>query len=79
MPLTPEQIKENVIIMEDVEVQYPKGPPVLRDVTIDVRPGEILGLVGSSGAGKSTAMRVMTGQLKPTKGEAYTSQFNVAK
>ncbi len=78
MALTSEQIKENIIIMKDVEVQYPRGPPVLRDVTIDIKPGEILGLVGSSGAGKSTAMRVMTGQLKPTKGEAYTSQFNVA-
>ncbi|MFW9824927.1 MAG: ABC transporter ATP-binding protein [Candidatus Thorarchaeota archaeon] len=78
MALTEKEIQENTIIMRDVEVKYPTGPPVLMDFSIDLKPGEILGLVGSSGAGKSTAMRVMTGQLKPYKGEAYTSQFNVA-
>jgi ABC-2 type transport system ATP-binding protein len=79
MSITDKEIKENAIILKDVWVKYITGPPVLRDVTIDVKPGEILGLVGSSGAGKSTAMRVMTGQLKPSKGVAYTSQFNVSK
>ncbi|MHA1972082.1 MAG: ABC transporter ATP-binding protein [Candidatus Hodarchaeales archaeon] len=78
MVLTQKEIQDNTIILKDVEVRYGKGPPVLKDVSIDLKPGEILGLVGSSGAGKTTAMRVMTGQLKPTKGEAYTSHFNVA-
>jgi ABC-2 type transport system ATP-binding protein len=78
MTLTEREIQENAIVLKDVEVKYSKGPAVLRDVSIAVKPGEILGLVGSSGAGKSTAMRVMTGQLKPSKGIAYTSQFNVA-
>ena len=78
MVITQQEIEDNAIILKDVEVQYSSGPVILRDVTIDVKSGEILGLVGSSGAGKSTAMRVMTGQLKPTRGYAYTSQFNAA-
>lgn len=40
----------------------------LRDISVDVNPGEVLGLVGSNGAGKSTLLKVMAGVMKPTKG-----------
>ncbi len=40
----------------------------LNDVTVSVPPG-ITGLLGPNGAGKSTFMKLMTGQLKPSKGE----------
>lgn len=46
------------------------GAPVLRDVTIDVRPREILAVVGESGSGKSTLGKLMTGQLRPEAGTA---------
>ena len=42
---------------------------VLHDVTFDVRHGEILGLVGESGTGKSTLARTILGQVKPDRGE----------
>ncbi|MBB3038190.1 ABC transporter ATP-binding protein [Hoyosella altamirensis] len=41
----------------------------LRNVTFDVRPGEILGFVGSNGAGKSTTMRIALGVLTADSGE----------
>ena len=41
---------------------------VLRDVTFDVRHGEILGLVGESGTGKSTLSRAILGMIKPDQG-----------
>lgn len=63
--------------MDKCYVSYKKGLPVLEDISVAIKPGEILGLVGSSGAGKSTAMRVMTGQVKPYKGEAYTAGYDV--
>jgi len=41
----------------------------LNELTFDVRPGELFGFVGSNGAGKTTAMRVILGVLTPDAGE----------
>lgn len=45
----------------------------LRNVNLDVKPGEVVGLVGRNGSGKSTLLRVMSGILAPTEGTAKTS------
>ncbi len=41
----------------------------IRDVQLDVFPGDIFGLLGPNGAGKTTAMKVMTGMLQPDSGD----------
>lgn len=43
--------------------------PVLKDVTFSVAPGEMVGLIGLNGAGKSTTIKHILGLLKPQKGE----------
>jgi len=42
----------------------------LRDVTLSVREGEVVGVIGRNGAGKTTLCRVISGLLKPDEGEA---------
>ncbi len=46
-------------------------------ITFDVQAGEILGFLGANGAGKTTAIRMLTGLLRPTSGEATVAGFDV--
>lgn len=43
--------------------------PVLKDVSFEVQPGELVGLIGLNGAGKSTTIKHIIGLLEPQKGE----------
>jgi len=45
--------------------------PVLKDVSLAVREGEVIALLGPSGCGKSTLLRALIGLLKPTRGEVF--------
>jgi ATP-binding cassette, subfamily B, bacterial MsbA len=56
------------IEFDDVAFQYEENVPVLRGITVDVRPGEILALVGPSGAGKSTLFNLIPRFYDPTSG-----------
>ena len=50
-------------------LRYGNKPPVLRDVDLDIRRGEVLGLVGQSGAGKSTLALAILGLLEGRKAQ----------
>lgn len=58
---------EPVIRCEDVS-KYFEGRAVLEDVTLDVLPGETMVIMGGSGSGKSTTLRLMIGSLTPDRG-----------
>ena len=53
---------------ERVSFAYGDGPAVLHDVSLAIRPGEHLALVGPTGAGKSTLAKLLTRQYDPTDG-----------
>ncbi|MBB4267572.1 peptidase domain-containing ABC transporter [Roseospira visakhapatnamensis] len=44
------------------------GPDILRDLTLQVAPGECVGISGGNGSGKTTLLAMMSGTLKPTRG-----------
>lgn len=51
----------------------------VREITFDVRRGEIFGFLGANGAGKTTAMRMLTGLSKPSSGHATVAGFDVCR
>ena len=68
--LQPEPERKRLAAVHHLMVRYPGAPkPALRDCSLDIREGEILGLIGESGCGKSTLAKVLCGILKPSAGE----------
>ena len=57
----------SLIEVRDVAVRL-GGRTVLRDIDLDIGPGEIVTIVGPNGSGKSTLLRVLVGALKPSAG-----------
>jgi len=53
------------------------GPKILDDISLRLRPGEVLCLVGRSGSGKTTLSRLIVGALEPTGGEVRIDERNV--
>jgi ATP-binding cassette subfamily B protein len=60
---------ETGIVFDHVRFQYPTGgDPVLEDVSLTIRPGEMVALVGENGSGKSTLIKLLCRLYDPTEG-----------
>ncbi|HEY5080103.1 MAG TPA: ATP-binding cassette domain-containing protein [Opitutaceae bacterium] len=57
-----------VIDVEDMSFGYPGGPLLFRNFTTTLTRGDKIGIIGPNGAGKSTLIKLLLGQLVPTKG-----------
>jgi peptide/nickel transport system ATP-binding protein len=72
-----EQSQSEVLLSARISVRYGGKPPVLRDIELDIRRGEVLGLIGQSGSGKSTLALAILGLLDRKKVQAQGSiQFD---
>lgn len=65
-------LKEYVMTMVRGKLKYEKFW-ALKDVSFEVRKGEVMGIIGRNGAGKSTLLKVISGILKPTEGQVTVS------
>lgn len=50
---------------------------VLNNITLEVKQGDVLGIIGTNGSGKSTLLKIIAGALNPTKGEVLTDKSRV--
>jgi branched-chain amino acid transport system ATP-binding protein len=62
-----------LLSVNNLGVSYPGGIQVLWSISFGIDEGEIVALIGSNGAGKSTAIKTITGSLKPASGEILFS------
>ena len=68
-------------VLENLRVESTHGVPILHDVSLEVRPGETIGLVGESGSGKTTSALALLGYcqrgLKQTGGAIRVGDVDV--
>ena len=74
---------EPIVRFEKVSFAYGDGPPVLQDVSLEIRRGDLVAVLGANGAGKSTLVKHAIGLLKPNSGRVLvggvdTRQTSVA-
>ena len=84
-PGTPDTVTNELLVARHVDVTYPghgvhrrAGHRVLKDVTIDIRPAETVGLVGESGSGKTTLGRGILGLAPVTAGSITLNGHEIA-
>lgn len=65
----PSQVPQ--IVFDHVSFRYRKGGEIFKSISFSVEPGEVLALIGRSGSGKTTVLRLLLGLVSPLEGRAY--------
>lgn len=68
---------EGEIVLDHVTFGYEVSKPILKDITLHIRPGEMLGIVGRSGAGKTTLVNLISRMYDPQEGQILIDGVNV--
>ena len=68
-----------MISFQGVSKHYGNEDPALDNVTFKIAPNEFVSVVGRSGAGKSTVIKMITGEERPTKGRVFVDSIEVTK
>lgn len=73
---TPSGLKDYLIQMLKRQITYRKLY-ALYHVSFNVYKGEVVGIIGTNGSGKSTVLKIISGALKPTKGKVYVDKKKI--
>jgi len=68
--------KKNIIELKNITVRF-DGDTVLDDISLSIGDGEFVTLLGSSGCGKTTTLRIIAGFLEPHEGEVFFDSKNM--
>jgi len=64
---------------EDVSFRYrPDGPAILSDISFTVEPGEVIGIVGSTGSGKTTLVKLLQRLYVPERGKVLVDDYDIS-
>lgn len=71
--------EDDLIVLKNVTKTYQTGSPSLNGVSFKIKRGEFVFIVGGSGAGKTTLIKLLLRELTPTSGEIYVNGVNLSK
>ena len=72
------QILEDGLYVNKISKTY-GNKEVIRDITISIKRGEIVGLLGPNGAGKTTSFYVIVGLVKPDRGSIFLDKVDISE
>ncbi|MGA2910786.1 MAG: metal ABC transporter ATP-binding protein [Candidatus Microgenomates bacterium] len=76
--MSPDHSK-NIIEIKNISYEYDEGDFVLKDVSLNIHPGDYIGLIGPNGGGKTTLIKLILGLLKIQSGEInFMGKPNIA-
>jgi ATP-binding cassette subfamily F protein uup len=68
------RLGKSTINLEDVSFHYPSCEPLIKSLTFTLLRDDRLGIIGENGTGKTTLLKLLTGELNPTQGKASIGQ-----
>ena len=78
-PVDQGEVKMDLIRLKNVRKTYKNGVTAIHDLDLNIKKGEFVFIIGSTGCGKSTLIKMLYREEKPTKGKILVGGIDVAK